>query len=677
VPQVPNPLDGFSRLTPLGVWRRIVLTYQYHGPGTLLFRAATLPLRFTPLRRYVMPPRGGGNVERRRAKAWYRRHGRPVTIVIPSYRDAELVERAVASIRRTTNRALTQIVVADDASGPEHVARLRAIDGIEVVVGEENGGFARNVNRGLRAAAPGNDVVLMNSDVEALPDWLAALQYAVDRGEEVGIAAPMLLYPDGRIQFAGTQRNPTAPEWFDHRYRFRAADYGPARVPAAVLAATGACMYIRRAVLDQVGDLDERYAMAFEDVDYSLRAWIAGWRVLYCPSACVIHHEASTRGTAVGERERASQRAFWKRWGTFFDARPVGASQGALRVVYVTEDTGVGGGHRDIFEHLNRLAARGHEVALFTLGSEPDWFDLRVPVRGFEDYTELVAALAPLEALKIATWWNTATPVWVASVVSGIPVYFVQDIETSYYPDAPYVRDSVLASYRNEFAYMTISNWNRERLAELGQTAALIPPGIDLGTFHERSEIIRREDMLLAVGRSHPLKNLPLTLEAWRGLSGPRPELRMFGIEPELATEAGIVYETSPSDQRVGELMCEAAVFVQTSTHEGFCLPALEAMACGAAVVCTDAHGNRDFCVDGHNCLVPDANPDSVRGAIERLFGDPGLRERLGRAGVATAAEYAWELRIDELERFLWQVAAPRRLDLETIAVPEVRKAAR
>ena len=47
-------------------------------------------------------------------------------------------------------------------------------------------------------------------------------------------------------------------------------------------------------------------------------------------------------------------------------------------------------------------------------------------------------------------------------------------------------------------------------------------------------------------------------------------------------------------------------MFVQTSTHEGFCLPPLEAMATGGAVVCTDAHGNRDFCRDGENCLMPE-----------------------------------------------------------------------
>jgi glycosyltransferase involved in cell wall biosynthesis len=370
----------------------------------------------------------------------------------------------------------------------------------------------------------------------------------------------------------------------------------------------------------------------------------------------------------VGERERESQHRFWGRWGEFLDARAVRTAEGRLRVVYVTEDTGVGGGHRDIFEHLNRLADRGHEVALFSLAGAPSWFDLRVPVHSFEDYAGLVEALRPLEAIKVATWWNTAAPVWLASALRGIPVYFVQDIETSYYPDDQHVRNCVLASYRHEFRYMTISSWNRDRLRELGLDAELIPPGIDLANFRPLPDVARRRDTVLAVGRTNPLKNFPLTLDAWRALPAPRPQLRLFGVEPQLADEApGIAYETAPSDARVNELMCEATVFVQTSTHEGFCLPALEAMATGAAVVCTDAHGNRDFCLDGENCLMPASRIEDVRAAIERLLADPALCERLGRAGIQTAAGYAWERRIDVLERFLADVATPRRVDMDAV----------
>jgi len=669
-------LDGNARGPLAGVRRRIYLTYRYHGWRTLLFRAVTFPLRFTPLKRYLRLRSDARDRQLRRAMAWYRAHGRPVTIVIPSFRDAERVKTLVRTIHKTVPRGMARVVVADDASGPEHVAELRRIAGIEVVEGVENRGFAANVNRGVQAASEDLDVVVLNSDVEALRGWLQCLQYAASQEDDVGIVGAQLLYPDGRIQFGGTVRNRDAPEWFDHRYRFKPEGWGPAGQTGPVLAVTGACMYVRHEVIERIGLLDERYPMAFEDVDWCLRAWRAGFRVLYFPTARLVHHESVTRGTDVGERERESQRLFWERWGDFFDTRAVRTESGALRVVYVTEGTGIGGGHRDVFEHLNRLHDRGHEVALYTLGDPPDWFEVRAPVHCFEFYDELIEELSKLDAIKIATWWNTAAPVWRASVLKGIPVYFVQDIETSYYPDDEYARYAVLDSYRPEFQYMTISSWNRERLRELGVDAELIPPGIDLETFRPRSGVERRTDTVLALGRSNPLKNLPLTIDAWRALPEPRPELCLFGIEPELATDAGMRYVENPSDEQVGELFSRATVFVQTSTHEGFCLPLLESMATGGAVVCTDAHGNRDFCLDGKNCLMVEPDRDSVSAALARLLADPDLRELLGRRGEDTAKNYAWERRIDSLVQFLDSVARPSHMKAGGDSVPEAQRLA-
>ncbi|MFZ0384597.1 MAG: glycosyltransferase [Solirubrobacteraceae bacterium] len=651
-----SALDGAAPRRLSGLPRRIYLTYRYRGIRQLLYRTVVFPLRLTPLDRVLAlgDAPGGGTVE---AIRWYRTHGRPVTIVIPSYRDAPLVRRLISAIARTTPRDRVRIVVADDASGPEHVAALRSIGGIEVIEGQRNAGFSANVNRGLRAAAGDSDVVLLNSDVVPRRGWLAALQRAATARPEIGIATAKLLYPTNRIQYAGTIRNPRAPEWFDHRYRGKPADWGPANVPGPTLAATGACMYLRRDALERIGLFDERYPMGYEDVDYGLRAWEAGLEVAYVPAACLHHLESATRGTVQGERELESQRVFWQRWSPFFAPRPVSGPDGRLRIVYVTESTIVGGGHRVVFEHLNGLHDRGHDAQLWTLTPAPDWFELRCPVRTFEGYEELVRALAPLAAIKVATWWRTAAPVWRASVVHGAPAYFVQDIETSYYRDSPTARYAVLDSYRPEFSYLTTSSWNRDRLGQLALESELVSPGVDHGTFRPLAGERRRTDMVLALGRSEPIKNLSLTLAAWRALPAPRPELVLFGSEPELATEPGVRYVPNPTDAQVNELLNATTVFLQTSEHEGFCLPILEAMATGAPVVCTDAGGNRDFCVDGDNCAMPAAEVDSVAAALGRLLSSAPLRERLGQGGIETAARYGWEPRLDAVDRFMRELA--------------------
>jgi len=125
-------LDALARGPIWRLWRRVVLTWCYHGPWSVAFRIATFPLRATPLGHRL----GFGSlpdVARSTARSWYRRSGRPVVVVIPSYRDAALVTRLVRSIRRTTHRGNVQIIVSDDCSGPEHLSRLRRIRGIKVI----------------------------------------------------------------------------------------------------------------------------------------------------------------------------------------------------------------------------------------------------------------------------------------------------------------------------------------------------------------------------------------------------------------------------------------------------------------------------------------------------------------------------------------------------------------
>ena len=639
-----------------GLPRRAYLTIKYRGVWQFVWRSVTFPLRLTPAGRYL--GLGRDRTYAAQARRWYEHNWRPVTIAIPHWGEPAQTVETVKALRRTTDAVRVRIVVADDASPAPYPEQLRAeLEGkAEVILAGENGGFAVNANRALEAARPGDDVVLLNSDVVALPGWLEALQYAAYGADDIGLVGPKLLYPDRTIQSAGSYRNLGAPEWFDHRYRFRGLDHPPAEVQAPCVAMTGACIYAKRSTIDAIGLLDERYPMAYEDVDWCLRSWEAGLRVLYQPFSALFHLESKTRGTEQGERELESQRLFWERWGDWFDRRPVRTEDGRLRIVYVTEDTGVGGGHRVVFEHLNGLAARGHECELWTLDGAPDWFDLEVPVRTFEDYDALTAALEPVEALKVATWWNTAAPVWRASVVHGIPVYFVQDIETSYYPDHPHMHGPVMASYREEFRFLTTSQWVADRLRELNLDPRIVPPGVDLETFHEL-DVEREENVVLTVGRTNPLKNLDLTLQAWSSMPNGRPELWMFGIEPQLGERPGARYFERPSDAEVNELLNRTTALVQTSRHEGFCLPLLEAMAAGAPVVCTDAHGNRDFCRDGDNCLMAQDDPASVRAALERLMRDRELRERLSAEGRRTAERYAWPGLIDQVERFFEDVA--------------------
>jgi len=588
-------------------------------------------------------------------RQWFLKNRKKVTVIIPVYNDCKLTKDCVESITKLPSAKFVDIVVVDDGSSEQIQNKLTALNlPVKLILKKKNSGFASACNTGIAAAING-DIVLLNNDTIVHDGWIEALQYYTYLREDIGITGPKLLYPDGTIQWAGSHRNTGAPEWFDHNFRFKPHDYGPANVPVEVLAATGACMYIRRDVLSAIGTLDARFEMGFEDVDYSLRAWNAGFSVSYVPASVVTHFESKTRGMKQGEREIRSLRHFWEKWGGWFDGRKVTNDQGKLRIIYVMLDTGLAGGHRVIFEHVNGLIEAGCEVILYATSPAPSWFPLKVPVKTFTSYHLLEDDLREQEAIKVATWWETAPSVWRSSITKGIPVYLVQDIETSYYADSDPARHEVIAWYKKEFNYLTTSTWNRNQLAELGLGAKIVAPGVDLSTFREKG-LKRESNTLLAVGRSHPLKNLDLTIEAWNKLNE-RSKLVLFGVEPSLGKEIGADYIVAPDDEKIANLYNEATVFIQTSRHEGFCLTVLEAMACGAPVICTDADGNMDFCVHGENCLIVEQdNVQQLAEAIRKLCSDGELQRSLSKAGLETAAAYDWKEKIKELEQFLYSL---------------------
>lgn len=596
---------------------------------------------------------------------WYKNAGRKVTVVIPSYNDEVVLRPCIESLKATTDPEMVKILIVDDYCQPSSHAFLKTLedDQVSVVYRKENGGFAKAVNTGLRAADSKYDVVLLNSDIVAHPNWIETLQFgAYEFGVDTGIVGPKLLYPDGRIQSGGSHRNTDVPTMFDHYYRFQDANYGPANIPQYCQAVTGACMYIKREFMEYVGILDEDFQFAFEDVDWCLRGWEAGYRTLYFPASTLTHMESATRAknATMSDREKASISYFWKKWGSWFDARNVKNKVGQRRIIFVLQSFGLSGGIKNIFELANRLSGRGFAVEIWGLDHNPSPWPTtpEIKIRSFKNYERLITALSGEEAIKVATWWETAFPVWLASVRKGVPVYFISEFETWFYPDDIVAQSSVVSCYRKEFRNITISSYNLEEIRALGLDATLIPCGYEDKIYRVLKNAERKTDTMLAVGRTFFQKNFAMTFEAWKLLGEARPKMWLFGAEPDMAKlDPKITYETKPSNEEVNRIYNTATVFVQTSRHEGFCLPILEAMAAGCPVICTDAHGNRDFCFDGKNCLMVEQDDvEGLKAAIQRMMDDPALRDRLAKAALETVKQFRWNAVTDKAEKFFSEV---------------------
>ncbi|MGM0879651.1 MAG: glycosyltransferase family 4 protein [Bacillota bacterium] len=322
-----------------------------------------------------------------------------------------------------------------------------------------------------------------------------------------------------------------------------------------------------------------------------------------------------------------------------------------INVVYVLESTVLSGGIKNVFEQVDRLADLGYRTHLFALGDQPSWFPLNTKVRKFPNYAIMLKELKSMNAIKIATWWKTL-PIVLNSCDPrqggrGIPFYLVQDIEESYYPHWPAMQEKVRQTYRMPVHLLTIADWTAKQLKErFGRAASNISIAIDLNVFKpNRTDEYDPYRILACSRKSQHLKGFNLTLEAvnevYRRFG--TCSFITFGVEDPDVTEIPHNHYYGPDDRTVAELYANCGVFVQTSYHEGFGLPILEAMACGAPVVTTKAEGNEEFCRHGWNCFLTDkGDVEQVVEGITRVLTDKAFADYITFNGRETALRYNW-----------------------------------
>jgi GT2 family glycosyltransferase len=225
-----------------------------------------------------------------------------LSIVTVSYNVRDYVAACLDSLREGAAGLRIEVFVVDNASADgsaDFVAER--FPHVRVLRNDENVGFARAMNRGLREAR-GRWLLLLDPDTVVSPGALAALVAAAERWPEVGAAAAVLDHPGTsqiqasfrpfltwRSAFAtytvaqALLRHARGPRWEPVRER-----------PTDVGFLIGACLLVRREVLETVGALDEGYFLFCEDMEYCRRVVRAGWKLLYTADARVHHHEGKS-----------------------------------------------------------------------------------------------------------------------------------------------------------------------------------------------------------------------------------------------------------------------------------------------------------------------------------------------------------------------------------------------
>lgn len=232
-----------------------------------------------------------------------------LSVVIVSWNTRELLLQCLVSVRAEQRRSELdlEIIVVDNASTDGSAEAVRAADSDVVVLAQsENLGFAAANNLGIEHAR-GNALLILNPDTELQPESLGRLWRTLVASEHIGLVSPVLLNTDGSFQTAGFQfpglvqtfldLYPLHPRLMGSQINGR-YDRGDGRSPFRIDHPLGACMLVRREIVDTVGAFDPGYFVYSEEIDWCRRMSDAGWTILCAPSATVIHHGGQSTSQA-------------------------------------------------------------------------------------------------------------------------------------------------------------------------------------------------------------------------------------------------------------------------------------------------------------------------------------------------------------------------------------------
>ena len=256
-----------------------------------------------------------------------------VSVVVVSYNVRDLLRDCLASVQMAAAGVPLDAWVVDNASTDGSVAMVRAtFPAIHVVANRANVGFAAANNQAIRTSQ-GRYVLLLNCDAALRDGALATLCRYLDEHPDVAVVGPALVNADGSRQSSrrraprpatgfveSTQLQQWRPRWW-LTDRYYIADR-PDDVAQEVDWLTGACLLVRRAAIGEVGLLDEGFHMYSEELEWCLRFGRVGWRIVYLPSAQVVHHHGQSSGQDVLRRHLDHHRSKYRLYRLLYGSAP-------------------------------------------------------------------------------------------------------------------------------------------------------------------------------------------------------------------------------------------------------------------------------------------------------------------------------------------------------------------
>ena len=221
-----------------------------------------------------------------------------VAVVILNWNGRGMLERFLPSVvdYSVSDESLSvSVVVADNGSSDDSVAFMREhYPQVQLVLLDKNYGFAEGYNRAL-AQVEADYYVLLNSDVECTPHWIAPVVAMMERDPQVAIAQPKLMMYDQKDTFeyaggaGGFIDSYGYPFCRGRIFSTLEQDHGQYDDECNIFWATGAAMFVKAPIFHQLGGLDGDFFAHMEEIDFCWRTLNSGYTVRYCPQSVLYH----------------------------------------------------------------------------------------------------------------------------------------------------------------------------------------------------------------------------------------------------------------------------------------------------------------------------------------------------------------------------------------------------
>ena len=226
-----------------------------------------------------------------------------ISIMIPNKDHVEDLSRCLESLYKYAGYSRFEVIViennsTDPATFKYYEKAKQQFANLQVVKYEGGFNFSAINNFG-RKFAKGEQLLLLNNDVELLSEGFLAEMLMYSQRPDVGCVGAKLYFPDDTIQHAGVFLgiNGTAGHSHKSHPRASAGDLYRLATPQDLMAVTGACLMVKASLYDACGGLDEeKFAVAYNDIDLCLKLWQQGLLNVFTPFAEAYHHESKSRG---------------------------------------------------------------------------------------------------------------------------------------------------------------------------------------------------------------------------------------------------------------------------------------------------------------------------------------------------------------------------------------------